>query len=850
MNKRSLSILCLVAMFISVLGMLGVSSAEYVMEKPVDPDMWEEPHFDTDHAYSFAFVGDTQYITCGDAYLGTKKLKYQYKYIADTAKERKLEHVFVLGDITDRGYRNDGNLAGTFYSVPKLTEWRVAKEAISQLDNTDVTYSLCRGNHDDYIIDYFFNVPEYTDRFEGVGGFFIDADAKWTDIEGVDKSREADNPEAYVYWDSLTGMRHEETIVNSWMTKEICGTKYLFITIDFNPTDKVLDWVNETLAAYPDHRAIITTHAYLGSKGDLIKDDKGNTMYLFGNSGDEMWEKVLRKHKNVFMVVSGHVGVTDLVYSYQTGDHGNKVLQVLVDPQSYDAKDSDSGGKIESGIQDTGLVLYMNFSADGKKITFDYYSTLLGKFIKNNDYTFYVDDHTHTWNEGYIVSLPTNKLDGSKIYTCVDCGETKTIVLQRLGKTDARFFEAYGQKHHYLGDAITGEKPNASDGKVSTGEYSYSYEYSPSSPKDTVTVDGNKVNGYTDTEWVKTYMSYDSDYFYLALETKDRVYCPDQDHYMINLGLRNGGRTLDAVSRLRYTFSGDASKGVLVGQDVGSNVGMLLKNEDGSWRSNNEGVTVGEHVPERSLCWDEKKGTLTLELKFDIRAMLDYWKNDCEPKDAILYFYPIVSMYGDSAKGAGDAPKEQGLLWYYFDNTKIPSLNESFKAEYPNTNYTMSWFPHIVHFSHKWDNGAIASESTHLEHGIINYTCLNCDAVKTEKLVTVPHEFVGDFTDYDDDYHSRKCECGEIEKVAHVYESGSCTVCGHVYVEKTEPSTTTSPIVTEPVTTPAGDPVATGEGSATTADRSSGCRGAIELSLISVFLTLGSAIVLKKKRYG
>ena len=42
------------------------------------------------YANSFAFVGDPQFITIGDALLGTKKLKYQFKYIADTAEERKL----------------------------------------------------------------------------------------------------------------------------------------------------------------------------------------------------------------------------------------------------------------------------------------------------------------------------------------------------------------------------------------------------------------------------------------------------------------------------------------------------------------------------------------------------------------------------------------------------------------------------------------------------------------------------------------------------------------------------------------------------------------------------------------
>ena len=101
MLKKLISLICLAAILMLSVVSASVYAADYTMEKPVDPSMWEEPHFDTDHAYSFAFVGDTQYITCGDAYLGTNKLQYQYKYIAETAEARKLEHVFVLGDMTD-----------------------------------------------------------------------------------------------------------------------------------------------------------------------------------------------------------------------------------------------------------------------------------------------------------------------------------------------------------------------------------------------------------------------------------------------------------------------------------------------------------------------------------------------------------------------------------------------------------------------------------------------------------------------------------------------------------------------------------------------------------------------------
>ena len=52
---------------------------------PVEPALWCEPAFHTDHDFSFAVVGDPQRISLGDYYQGTKKMKQLFGYIADTA---------------------------------------------------------------------------------------------------------------------------------------------------------------------------------------------------------------------------------------------------------------------------------------------------------------------------------------------------------------------------------------------------------------------------------------------------------------------------------------------------------------------------------------------------------------------------------------------------------------------------------------------------------------------------------------------------------------------------------------------------------------------------------------------
>ena len=509
--KKIVAILCAAVMLFTSFGVLSVS-ATTTYDEPVKPEHWVDAEFSTDHAYSFAFVGDTQFLTIGDALSygkkgQTNKLQTLYQYIADTAADRKLAHVFVLGDMTDRGYKNDANLAGSTSDALGTAEWNLVNSAISKL-NGIVPYSLCRGNHDDYMMDDYFNVSSYTNQFTTTnysysnsaytgtttnGGFYSDSTATWKDATAgkntYDKTRVPANTNGYVYWSAKTGY-HKESIVNSWKTVEISGTKYLFMTIDFNPTDNVLNWVNNTLESFPNHKAIITTHSYLTGSGEIASSDASSTNYFFGNYGTQLWDEVLSQHENVFMVVSGHVGTNNVRYGYNTGVNGNRVLQVLVDPQSYDTREdtyNEETGEYTyweeyKGTQDTGMVLYMNFSADGQTITFDYYSTLLGKMKKYNDYVIHLDENDATVREG---DIDLSKLD------------------------------AYGQKNVHLTKMNT-TAPTL-DGKISANEYMYTKTTTPSE------------SGFEYESNLNEYFGYDDEYVYYAFsimktKTDDVVY--------------------------------------------------------------------------------------------------------------------------------------------------------------------------------------------------------------------------------------------------------------------------------------------------------------------------------------
>ena len=273
-----------------------------------------------------------------------------------------------------------------------------------------------------------------------------------------------------------------------------------------------------------------------------------------------------------------------------------------------------------------------------------------------------------------------------------------TISADEVKKIDGRELGAYGQLHFYLEAVEPSAKPNATDGKVNANEYSTMYEYSVNSDPLIVERTDSTTGAYTDTEWVKLYMSNDGENFYVAFEVKDKAYYGGKDHFMINIGGRDAGRPLDGVSRLRYDFKGDASQGLLVNEAVTVGNSKFWKNEDGSWMSPSPSFEFDDHVGDRSMSWDEANGILTLEVVFHIQPILDYWLNEQDIEDARLFFFPIVQMHGDSAEGMADGPLNQGNLWFYFNKSADASIKMNFVLDYPETNYWMNWEGHIIHF--------------------------------------------------------------------------------------------------------------------------------------------------------
>lgn len=280
-----------------------------------------------DYAYSFAVLGDTQILA--ESY--PDKYTALYDWVLGNVESKKIKFVLGLGDITNSS---------------TVAEWQLAKQNITRMNGV-VPYSLVRGNHDtEASMMKFFPISDYKDK---LGGFY-----------------------------------NSKNIFNSWQELTVGEIKYLIFTLDYGATDAVLEWAEEIIVAHPEHNVIITTHAYLFrdgttlDSGDVVPPSKKGAQY---NDGDEMWDKLIKKHENIVLVLSGHDPCDYVVAAQDKGVNGNVVTQILVDPQGVD--------KAQGGV---GLVTMLYFSADGKTVQVETYSTdKKAFFLEENQFTLTLD---------------------------------------------------------------------------------------------------------------------------------------------------------------------------------------------------------------------------------------------------------------------------------------------------------------------------------------------------------------------------------------------------------------------------------------------------------------------------
>jgi len=283
--------------------------------------------------FTVVLLPDTQHYTemANDA---SNPYRVQTTWIANNMATENIAFVTHLGDMVQ-----------TKNTYP--SEWEVADTAHDILDAANVPYSVMPGNHDMYGSGeplYIRDSTMYNNNF-GPSRF---VGKTWY---GGHAGGSAENNSNYSLFSAG-------------------GMDFLVLNLELMARDATLNWADTILDAYPTRRAIVATHKYLRNTGARDTD----TVYggFTGNNANQVFDKLIKDHPNVFMVVCGHAHGEAL--NIATNAAGNTVYEILGDYQ-----DLENGGN--------GWLRKLRFKPDTNEITVSSYSPVLDQSNIWGEYT-------------------------------------------------------------------------------------------------------------------------------------------------------------------------------------------------------------------------------------------------------------------------------------------------------------------------------------------------------------------------------------------------------------------------------------------------------------------------------
>ena len=299
-------------------------------------------------SWTLAVLPDTQRYTI-DPWKGIFPAITQW--LARNKEARNIRLALHEGDITG------GNTEAT---------WQVASQAMAVLDEAGIPYSLTTGNHDHDAWNPFRNAA---DRNTLLGDYFP-------------VSRYRSMP-------TFGGTFEPGRTENNFHLLTAAGRAYLTLALECGPRNETVAWAAQVLKKYPDRLAVVVTHAYLYSDGSRYDWSAKGTSQQYNlhcksygisaphdgsenvNDGQQLWEKLVSKSKNVRLVLSGHVPWAGARIASK-GLHGQTVHEMVAayhDPPE-------------------GYIRLLEFLPDGKTIQVKTYSPHLDKHLTDSDQQF------------------------------------------------------------------------------------------------------------------------------------------------------------------------------------------------------------------------------------------------------------------------------------------------------------------------------------------------------------------------------------------------------------------------------------------------------------------------------
>lgn len=217
----------------------------------------------------------------------------QTKWIAANAETENIAFVTHVGDIVAHG-------------DARPEQWRVAREAMERLNGV-VPWGVAIGNHDYDLGDPPGRARAFLENF------------------GPDRFR----GRSWYGGASANGL-------NSCQLFRALGREYLAIHLETDAPDAAITWAQGVLDRFPGRPAIVTTHVYLS---DETGKHAAESYYRkgSGNSGQQIWDKLVRRNPRIFLVLCGHSSrAGGEAHQISANDDGQVVYEILADYQKRD----------------------------------------------------------------------------------------------------------------------------------------------------------------------------------------------------------------------------------------------------------------------------------------------------------------------------------------------------------------------------------------------------------------------------------------------------------------------------------------------------------------------------------
>lgn len=347
--------------------------------------------------------------------------------------------------------------------------------------------------------------------------------------------------------------------------------------------------------------------------------------------------------------------------------------------------------------------------------------------------------HTHTWDEGKYSVEPTCNDAGKELFTCTDCGGTKTVAVKSLG-------------HDYQ---LVGTDP--------------------------ATCTTPAINHYTCSRCEDTVDQEDKDHPALGHDWKKNddgtVTCQrcgqTHEHKWDTEVISEASCTTDGVTRHTCSICGDTYDDVVKGghkwtyKKTGTNTSVCLCTVCGKTKEHNFTIFSDKE--------SEKKDPTCTKAGMVVATCADCgrrrWVYD-ETRPALGHDWKdngdgTATCQRDGCGKSHTHTLDEGEV------TKKPSCEDTGVKTYhcteENCNYTKT--EDIAATGHTWDAGKTTTKATCTKDGVTTYTCTACGATRTEPIAATGHN-------WDDGKITTKASCDHTGVKTY-----TCKTCGDTRTE-------------------------------------------------------------------